>query len=367
MSVRKPFAMRKNKIGELTEGILPKRPCLPQQLANARPRYWLMEWRRLRACARDWRAMPGYIVDKSRPVRVRKWRKRGKLTVFEYSNKSSHLTDREVAILRTMRGDGVKAKPLFEPLLAGRTALESLMYRESPFPESIIKRAVKLSHRTQALERQKTGGTVDARISFYAAWRKGLRTIPATIHFEAAMTVYAVDRVEGEMMEEGELSPIQRAKWNDGVEEVRRFYEYSDSFWAWAMYLQKHIYPVKAGAALATKRQRLRRNSELDCWLLLVWPIARKYCWTFADVEIARRMRFDSPPKKLLFSSPEMDAWEVRQINVNRAARRRMKDRCKALGLVARTATGRPRGARVLPLMANLACGIAPELSWLLP
>lgn len=323
MSTRKPFVMRRNKCKDA----LPKRPCAPREPTNARPDHALIEWRGIRARARDCRAMPSYLVD---------------------NVNTACLTDREVAILRAVRGSDDAGEPLFDPLLTGRFELESLLYRETPVPKSATNRAVQLASDKEC--------------------RAALQSLPATKHFEAAMTVYAVDCVEDEMMEEGEqLAPERRAPWNDGCEELKRFYDYAGSFWDWTMYLQTHVYAVRAGKALAAERRRLRRDPELDCWLILVWPLVRKYQWTFTDVEIARRMRFDNAPKKLRFGSPGMREWEQRQIKVDRAARKRIKDRGKGLGLLAKAVTGRPKGVRSIPLMAYLACRIAPGSGNLLP
>jgi hypothetical protein len=147
---------------------------------------------------------------------------------------------------------------------------------------------------------------------------------------------------------------------DDSKAAVARIFEFAAAYHHAMRYWFEKLHPLLSESdGLRNKRLLNRQSPELDFWLILIWPIVLRYAWTISDVERVRRLRFARPPADAIFRSSEIqeftDALLGRVIALDA---KRLKMRCKRLGLYGRGVKNCPKGNNCNPLMMQLALEI---------
>ncbi len=178
---------------------------------------------------------------------------------------------------------------------------------------------------------------------------------------------------------------------------VRRFFEFAAARHRYHRLMIERVFPeaaqrrqeakpaartkLKSLAQLNGKRTQWKFPEE-DLWLILSWPVATEYRWSYADVERARRVRFElsaakfplridskateardrSVPWRLITSSSSAERdWIEAKLRVGASDRKRIEQRCHYLGLPALGGfPGRPSKAPGVPEMVELMLTIRP-------
>jgi hypothetical protein len=141
---------------------------------------------------------------------------------------------------------------------------------------------------------------------------------------------------------------------------IQRFYDFRGACERYLSFYEIELHPGRSeGARLRRSRLKYRPTPDVDCWLVLIWPVVTEYKWNFADVEFARRLKFhgESPGTFRLGSKAERE-WIQTQRAIFRPDHNAIAQRCKRLGL--ELSESRRNRSDDVPEMLQLALEIAP-------
>ena len=175
-------------------------------------------------------------------------------------------------------------------------------------------------------------------------WLDIVRRMPSRIHHQEAVDGFALECVLEELDATGGVwLPCEEQTC---AERVRRFGDFANAYTQYLDFWKADLHRgLTRDKRLTARKVKYRKCVELDCWLILVWPVVIEHQWTYSDVERVRRMRFEGR---------EPDECE----RVLRADREKIKQRCERLSLHIATSRGRPRNYANPPAMLQLAMQI---------